>query len=100
MIRPSSNSNRHMEADTQTSDNAYAAKSVMGNSTQTEDTQYFTTFYDHIQAQHQELLEAKMDFEHHILNFDRNVSNLGNYMNYNFRGLAGQLHFQLDAFIH
>ena len=82
MIRLSNTTNRHSEVDTQTLDNAYAPKTLAGNCTQTEDMQYFTAFYDHVQSQHQELFEAKMDFKHLIFNFDRNVTNLGDYLTY------------------
>ena len=92
--------NKHLEADTQTTDPSDCNKTFEDRAVQMNDMQYFTTFYDHVQSQHQELFKAKVDFEHLVFNFDRNVTHLGDYMKANFHGLAGQLHFQLNSFFH
>ena len=64
----------YREYDTQTDGEDYALTSVTKAGTQTDDTEYFMAFYDHVQAQHQELLEAKIDFKHLVFNFDSNVT--------------------------
>ena len=70
------------------------------NTAQTTDTQHFTAFYDHVQTQRQELLAAKVDFEHIIFNFDNNLANINSSVDENFRRLIAQLQLQLNDFAH
>ena len=86
--------------ETQTNRADYAKIPTQDIGVQTEDTEYFMAFYDHVTAQHQEILESKADFDHLVFNFDNNVARLAEYINLNFRGLTGQLHFQLNSILH
>ena len=59
--------------------------------TQTEDSELFITYYDHVQAQRQENLIAADTIENVIDHFHESLDNILEHSNWNFQILAYQL---------
>ena len=67
--------------------------------TQTDDSELFITYYDHVQAQHQENLTAADTIENVIDHFHESLNNILEYSNWNFQILAYQLWSEFHGYM-
>ena len=67
--------------------------------TQTDDSELFITYYDHVQAQHQENLIAADTIENIVDHFHESLSNIYEHSNWNFQILAYQLQSEFHGYM-
>ena len=67
--------------------------------TQTEDSDLFITYYDHIQAQRQENLIAADTIENVVYHFHESLNNILEHSNWNFQILAYQLRSEFHGYM-
>ena len=67
--------------------------------TQTEDSELFITYYDHVQAQWQENLIAADTIENIIDHFHESLNNILEHSNWNFQILAYQLRSEFHSYM-
>ena len=67
--------------------------------TQTEDSELFITYYDHVQAQRQENLIAADTIENVVDHFHESLNNILEQSNWNFQILAYQLWSEFHGYM-
>ena len=67
--------------------------------TQTEDSELFITYYDHVQAQQQENLIAADTIENVVDHFHESLDNILEHLNWNFQILAYQLRSEFHSYM-
>ena len=85
-----------VEADTLTATEDFSRMKA----TQTDDSELFITYYDHVQAQHQENLIAADTIENVIEHFHELLNNILEHSNWNFQILAYQLRSEFHGYMH
>ena len=68
--------------------------------TQTNDSDLFITFYDHVQAQQQENLIAADSIETVVDHFHDSLDNILEHLNWNFQILSYQLQSEFHGYMH